>query len=373
MDDLIDAVALSLWWADPPPGHPRGRRVRTRDAAAVPGAPGDEAIGPDGLVASLAALGVADATVRADALRAAAVRALARARAAGARAVPRGGDTYPIALADIPDAPPVLWTRGDLQPAEHAVAIVGSRAATPQALEVATRLGADLARLGILVVSGLARGVDAAAHRGALRAGGRTVAVLGSGVDVVYPPEHDVLAGEVAASGALVSELPPGTPPLGWHFPRRNRIISGLAAGVVVVEASAHSGSLITAARALDQGRTVMAVPGGVLSGRNRGAHALLKDGARMVETVEDILEELHDVGALARLAAAPGTAPRPPADAVLRAMKAGEIYDVPDLAERTGLDIVRLLARLAELELAGWIRRAGGGRFVRATSDVLR
>ena len=197
-------------------------------------------------------------------------------------------------LDSIPDPPPVLWARGDAGPCAHAVAIVGSRFATHQGLEVGARLGQGLAGAGFDVVSGLARGVDAAAHRGALRAGGRTVAVLGSGVDVVYPPEHASLAEAVAASGALLSEFAPGVPPRGWHFPRRNRIISGLSLGVVIVEAAQRSGSLITARCALEQGRSVMAVPGAVLGGRNRGAHALIRDGAGMVEEARDVIEQLQ-------------------------------------------------------------------------------
>ncbi len=300
---------------------------------------------------------------------------LARAEADGIAATVPGDGRYPLALAEIPDAPPVLWVKGTLCPEDHAVAIVGSRAATPHALEVAFRLAEGLARAGVVVVSGLARGVDAAAHRGALAGEGRTVAVLGSGVDVIYPAEHRALAAQVAASGALVSERLPGALPLPWHFPLRNRIISGLSAGVVVVEAATHSGSLITAARALDQGRVVMAVPGGVLSGRNRGAHGLLKDGARIVESVDDILDELHYVGAAVVMsgAARRGGGARVPDDPLLQSMAVGEPYDIGSLCEQTGLETVRVLGRLAELELAGWVARAGGGRFVRLGSNVLR
>jgi DNA processing protein len=300
---------------------------------------------------------------------------LAGAGQAGIHAVVKDSDAYPLAMAEIPEPPPLLWVRGDLRPEDHAVAIVGSRAATPHALEMAHRLGEGLARAGVVVVSGLARGVDAAAHRGALAGEGRTLAVLGSGVDVIYPAEHRALADQIVASGALVSEFLPGTGPLAWHFPRRNRIISGLSAGVVVVEAAARSGSLITAARALDQGRAVMAVPGGVLSGRNRGAHGLLKDGARMVESVEDILEELHYVGATAVMtgAARGEGGARAPDDPLLHAMAVGEPYDIGSLCDQTGLETVRVLGRLAELELGGWVTRAGGGRFVRLGSNVLR
>ena len=192
----------------------------------------------------------------------------------------------------------MLWTRGAIDVLNRpAVAIVGARAASPYGLSVAGRLASDLAAAGVVVVSGLARGVDSAAHRGALAARGTTIAVLGSGVDVVYPPEHAPLAAEIAASGAVISELTPGAAPLPQFFPQRNRIISGLSRAVVVIEAGEQSGSLITARLALEQGREVLAVPGNVLSGRNRGAHGLLRDGAKIVESADDILEELGMCG----------------------------------------------------------------------------
>jgi DNA processing protein len=247
------------------------------------------------------------------------------------------------------------------------VAIVGSRAATPVALDTAARLATDLAERGITVVSGLARGVDSAAHRGALEAG-RTIAVLGSGVDHVYPSEHVALADEIVQSGLVVSEYPPGSRPLPHHFPMRNRLISGLSLAVVVIEASEKSGSLITAGCALEQGREVMAVPGNVLSGRNRGGHALLKDGAKIVECADDIVGELgfgsrsdRPASPVASTSESTGSA-----DPVLRVMEPGQTYDLDGLAASSGLDASRLLPRLIELELAGVIRRHGGGRFVR-------
>src|SRR5476649_1771064 len=234
-------------------------------------------------------------------LEARAVTATRRAAACGMTPVAWSDPAYPAALAAIIDPPFVLWTRGVLAALDRpAVAIVGSRAGSPYALAVAEQLAADLAARGIVIVSGLARGVDSAAHRGALAAGGATIAVLGSGADVIYPPEHAALANEIIVQGAVISELVPGTPPLPWCFPLRNRIISGLSRAVVVIEAGEKSGSLITARCALEQGREVLAVPGNVLSGRNRGAHALLRDGAKIVESADDILEEL-------------GMAPRPP------------------------------------------------------------
>ncbi len=210
-------------------------------------------------------------------------------------AISTGDLRYPTALAAIHDPPPTLWVRGGVDILRApSVAIVGSRRASPYALEVAHRLGADLARRGVIVVSGMARGVDSAAHRGALDGGGATVAVFGCGVDVIYPPEHRALAERIVTCGALVSEFDPGMPPLKSNFPQRNRIISGLSLAVVVVEAAEGSGSLITADFALEQGRAVLAVPGNVLGGRNYGAHALLRDGAKLVECADDILEEIH-------------------------------------------------------------------------------
>ena len=293
--------------------------------------------------------------------RVAAEVALETARVAGITAVPWSDTRYPTALAAIADPPPVLWIRGDPHALRApAVAIVGSRAGSPYAREVGRELGSGLAHRGVTVVSGLARGVDSAAHRGALAVDGCTVGVLGSGVDIVYPREHSGLARDVVRRGALVSELPPGTTPRPAYFPQRNRLISGLSRAVVVVEASERSGSLITARLALEQGREVMAVPGNVLNGRNRGAHALLKDGAKVVEDVDDILEEIE----LARGTRADGVVSEDP---VLRHLSRGESYDLDELIALSGLDGPRLLPRLLELELADLVARRDGGRFVRA------
>jgi DNA processing protein len=235
-------------------------------------------------------------------------------------------------------------------------------------LSVAERLGGDLAARGVVVVSGLARGVDSAAHRGALLAGGKTIGVLGSGADVVYPPEHEALAREVVRDGALVSDLLPGTSPRPAFFPRRNRIISGLVRAVVVIEAGEKSGSLITARCALEQGRDVLAVPGSVLGERNRGSHALLRDGARLVETADDILDELGiEIGAAAT--AAPTTSA---GDPVLDVMLPGEPFDIGEISARSGLPVANLLPRLLTLELRGAVRRAPGGRFLRFDRNVL-
>jgi DNA processing protein len=289
-----------------------------------------------------------------------AAAALARAAAGSLVVIPWSDPAYPVALTTIPDPPPVLWARGSVGAlAVPAVAIVGSRAGSEYALAVAERLAADLAACGVAVVSGLARGVDSAAHRGALAGNGVTIAVLGSGVDVMYPPEHDGLAREIAVRGVVISELVPGTPPQPFLFPLRNRIISGLARAVVVIEAGNKSGSLITARCALEQGRDVLAVPGNVLSGRNRGAHALLRDGARIVESADDILEELG----MSRRVEPPAS---PATDPVLARLTPGEPLALDAIAERSGLTAPRLLPRLFELELQGLVRRVGGGRFVR-------
>jgi DNA processing protein len=296
--------------------------------------------------------------------QAAARLALERAAAVGLRAVTREEEEYPPLLLEIVDPPPVLWLSGEAGALSRlAVAVVGSRAGSSYAVGVAEQLGADLARRGVVVVSGLARGVDSAAHQGALSVDGVTVAVLGCGADIVYPPEHAALASEIARRGAVVSEFLPGTVPRPGFFPRRNRLISGLVRAVVVIEAGEKSGSLITARCALEQGREVLAVPGNVLSGRNKGGHALLRDGARLVETAEDVLEEL---GWGRTTDARSGVAQGPPGDAVLDSMIPGEPSDLGQISARSGLSAAAVLSRLLELELAGALKRAPGGRFVR-------
>ena len=297
--------------------------------------------------------------------RAVAVRVDAAAR--GLLFAPWDDPAFPPLLLATPDCPPGLWYTGALQVvAAPCVAVVGSRAGSPVSLEMAGRLSTELAARGVTVVSGLARGVDSAAHRGALRRG-RTVAVLGSGLDRVYPREHTSLAADVARQGCVLSEYPPGTPPLPFHFPMRNRIISGLSRAVVVIEASDHSGSLITAACALEQGREVMAVPGTVPGGRNTGGHALNRDGATIVESADDVLRELGLFeGDWARDRAAKTTAPEGSGDYLLSRMDVGEPYDLDDLASASGVGAPQLLPHLSALELEGRVRRVEGGRFVR-------
>jgi DNA processing protein len=310
--------------------------------------------------------GSASVCGRLEALYQRAKASLDRAERGGIHAISWGDAAYPALVTVIADPPPVLWVRGT--PAAFdapAVAVVGSRAGSPYGLAAGAHIAGDLARRGVTVVSGLARGIDSAAHRAALTAGGATIAVLGSGVDVVYPPEHRALADDIAATGALVSELVPGTPPRAPFFPLRNRIISALARAVVVIEAGEKSGSLITARAALEQGRDVLAVPGNILNGRNRGGHGLLRDGAKIVETADDILEELG----LSRAVRETGRVwdGRGQPDAMPSWLPPGEPRDLDAIAAETGLPVTTILARLLELELQGRAKRAGGGRFVRA------
>ncbi len=353
MSSLADYVALSLlplgWWRDIAAG------LRSNEP-------------PARVLDRLVADRHRDPPTPASIIRARAVAAVTRAADRRIQAIAWSDPGYPAALAAIIDPPPVVWLSGQPGALERpAVAIVGSRAGSPYALSVAERLAADLATRGVAVVSGLARGVDSAAHRGALGAGGVTIGVLGSGPDVIYPSEHRALAREMAICGAVVSELVPGTPPQPQFFPRRNRVISGLVRAVVVIEAGEKSGSLITARCALEQGRDVLAVPGNVLNGRNRGGHALLRDGAKIVETADDILEEL---GFALRNPETGGRASKEeasrPVDPILACLTEGEVCDLDQIAERTGLAPARLLPRLFELELQGLVGRAGGGRFIR-------
>lgn len=209
---------------------------------------------------------------------------------------------YPAALLTMHDPPPILYVRGRLE-SLHApgIAIVGSRSATPQGADDARRFARELAAAGFVVVSGLALGIDAAAHRGALEGGGETVAVVGTGADVVYPAQHVALAHDIAQRGAIISEWPPGTPAKPAHFPQRNRLIAGMSVGVLVVEAAQRSGSLITARLANEMGRDVFAIPGSIHAPLARGCHGLIKDGAKLTETPEDVLEELKPLHAASR------------------------------------------------------------------------
>ena len=315
---------------------------------------------------------------------------------------------YPPLLAAIPDPPPVLYVRGRLA-ADQALAIVGTRRATLYGRDAAERLAADLASAGLTIVSGLAKGIDTHAHRGALKGGGRTIAVLGHGIDTCYPPENRRLAAEIAERGALVTDYAVGTGPLGENFPPRNRIISGLAAGVLVVEAGETSGALITSRYAAEQGRDVFAVPGPITAHASRGCHRLIQDGAKLVTSAEDVLAELNPHLAVLsarqlRLEFAPSGAtpspsplegesgkwadPRgrgpggvwglnaagrpdrpdgaPDSDLVARLRELGEAH-VDLLARLSGRPVHEVSAELTLLELQGRVRHLGGLRYTAA------
>ena len=296
-----------------------------------------------------------------------------RLDAAGARAVAICEAEYPTLLRESPDPPPVLFVRGRALADAPVVAIVGSRRATRTGLEAARIVASGLARAGVVVVSGFAHGIDAAAHAAALEAGGETWGVLGCGVDVPYPAAHDRLRARILEGGALLSELPPGTPPEAWHFPVRNRIIAGCARVVVVVEAAPRSGSLITARCAAEAGRDVAAVPGSILSEPSAGTNALLKDGAILVRDAADVLRELPDEDLL-RLRpgerpgapAAPAIPDDPDAARVLLALDVAEPRDADALAASTGLSAARLSAALVLLELEGLAEALPGAVFAR-------
>lgn len=303
--------------------------------------------------------------------------------AAEAQALDRGGiavvtcldPAYPPRLRMIPDPPPLLAMTGALQPGDElAVAVVGTRDPTPAGRLVAQQLARALASAGLTVVSGLARGVDGAAHRGALEANGRTLAVLGCGIDQTYPAQHRALRRQIEARGAVLSELPWGAAPLAHHFPRRNRIISGLSVGVLVTEAAARSGSLITARLAAEQGREVFAVPGPIHVEQSRGPNGLIKQGAKLVERVEDILEELLpqlEAPARDRLMQRIGSgvaaaAPLDGEETVVYNLLSFEPTPIDDLIVKSGLPAGTVNSLLLAMELRGLARRLPGHCSVR-------
>ena len=281
--------------------------------------------------------------------------------------LPLGDARYPGSLLQTADPPSLLWIEGDAALlAWPAIAIVGSRSATPQGLENARAFAAHLGGRGFAIVSGLALGIDGAAHAGAMDAGAATVAVIGCGVDVVYPLRHRALAARIAAEGAIVSELPLGTPALAAHFPQRNRIIAGLARGTLVVEAAVQSGSLITARLAAEANREVFAIPGSIHSPQSRGCHALIKQGAKLVDRADDILEELQlPATATTAMPTAADEGPSARADPLLAALGHDPV-GIDALVARTGESAGVLAARLLELELAGRVARLPGERFQR-------
>jgi DNA processing protein len=287
-------------------------------------------------------------------------------RAPGHRLIAWDDQAYPQALLSVADPPPVLYFRGREELLNRpAMAIVGSRNATPQGIETAEAFAAALSAAGLTIVSGLALGIDAAAHRGGLGGAGSSIAVVGTGIDRVYPAANRSLAERLAQAGGVVSEFSVGMPPLPGNFPRRNRVISGLSCGVLVVEATLASGSLITARFAAEQGRDVFAIPGSIHSPFSKGSHRLIKEGAKLVETAQDVLEELGMQGVAAAhpeplAAGAQGNAER-----VLAAL-GHDPAGVDTLSERSGLPVDALYVALVELELEGRIANLPGGVYQR-------
>ncbi len=275
--------------------------------------------------------------------------------------------SYPNNLRQIFDPPPLLYVRGDLKPEDElAISIVGSRLTSNYGRMITERIAGDLARHGVTIVSGMARGIDSAAHKGALSAGGRTIAVLGCGVDIVYPPENHHLFDEITAHGAVISEFPISTPPEGSNFPRRNRIISGLSLGVVVVQADSRSGSLITAGLALEQNRDVFAVPGNVGTAGSRGTNRLIKQGAKLIESAEDILEEVlprfqHRV--LEREERKPFL--EEDEERVFCLLEDEPIH-IDSIIAQTRMSPSRVSTILLQLELKGLVQQLSGKRFIK-------
>lgn len=305
-----------------------------------------------------------------DAVARAVERALAWLAQPGNALVTLADAQYPKLLLEIADPPPLLYCRGRLELLNcPALAVVGSRNATAQGRRNAEQFARAFSEAGLSIVSGLAQGVDAAAHRGGLAGGGSTIAVLGTGADIVYPPANAALAAEIGERGLLVSEFALGTKALGHNFPRRNRLISGLAQGCLVVEAALASGSLVTARAAAEQGREVFAVPGSIHSPLSKGCHALIKSGAKLVESAEDVLAEFvafRRTGFASTRASADADAPESGAAEPLLAHMGFDPVDVDSLCARAGLPAERICAELLRLELAGRVAALPGGLYQR-------
>jgi DNA processing protein len=327
-----------------------GSRIRRMVSAVPDGEPLTEALAASGTPRALLDTARTLATAEAEDV-------LDRVLKAGWRWLIPGDDEYPDVLRATADPPLGLFVRGNLR-ARTAAAIVGSRQATPYGRQVARLLGEELGRAGVIVVSGMARGVDGSAHRGALSVGGPSWAVWGTGPDRIYPPEHGELAEELAATGALITEYPPGTPPRRHHFPERNRVLAGLVQAVVVVEAAARSGALVTARLAMEEGREVLAVPGNIFSKVSVGPNTLLRVGARPLLTPRDLFDALGCEPAAA--------APADSDHGLLRFIGAGEALSADEIAGRAGIEISAALRDLLTLELAGEILRDADGRFER-------
>ena len=365
-DELVDAVRLALV-SGVGPRHRQDLLAQFGSTAAVLAASVHHLQEVNGIGPKIAArIAAAHSEIDAEA-------ELALAAEHGIDVLTEADDAYPRTLRQIHDPPGVLFRRGTFTPQDElAIAIVGTRHATRYGLMQAERLAGSLARVGFTIVSGLARGIDAAAHHGALESGGRTIAVLGSGLLNIYPPEHERLADDVAASGCLMSEAPPRMVPLSGAFPQRNRIISGLAVGTIVVEAANRSGALITARHAYEQGREVFAVPGPIDSRLSQGCHALIKDGAKLVETIDDVLAEL---GPLAEhITREDGSIVAQPAELLLNEVEQQVLQAIDcqpisldAVASACELPIHRVLSTVSVLEMRRLVRRVSGTQVVRA------
>lgn len=321
---------------------------------------------PRSRVAAIAGAAVAERLAKRDPDRESAARAWLEDPAH--RVVAWGDDAYPRALLELPEPPLAFFAIGRVELfARPAIAIVGSRQATPQGIEDAQAFARTLAEAGLTVVSGLAQGIDAAAHRGALDTPASTIAVTGTGPDRVYPASHRDLAHEIASRGLVATQFAPGTPPLKANFPMRNRVIAGLAKGVLVVEAAPGSGSLITARHAVEQGRDVFAIPGSIHSPLSKGPHRLIRDGAKLVETAQDVLAELGMAAPGASVSAPPAatTDVDPVRGRLVDAIGRGPV-DLDRLVARTGLPPERIAAMLVQLELDGLVGALPGGRWQR-------
>lgn len=285
----------------------------------------------------------------------------------GARIVTFHSPDYPKLLRHLPDPPPYLYSKGPLRDPNTAIAIVGSRQASGYGIATTQKMARELVRHGITVVSGMARGVDAAAHRGALMEEGQTIGILGCGIDIAYPRENRALFAEMATRGGLISEFPMGTLPLAENFPRRNRIISGISHGILVVEATEGSGSLITAQCALEQGRDVYAIPGSIHSANSRGTNRLIKQGAKLVETVEDILEDIPQQSGISALPLpVPGTT-FSPQEATIFSLLSTSTLHIDEIVTRSALTVGEVSAILLRLELNGVISQLPGKHFLLA------
>lgn len=283
-----------------------------------------------------------------------------------------GDDGYPTRLKELSPSPPVLYIRGEIQADDHwAVAIVGTRRITAYGNQVTERIATRLAHAGVTIVSGMARGIDGVAHKAALDAGGRTFAVLGCGVDRIYPPEHRKLAEKIMERGALISDFPPGTAPEASNFPPRNRIISGLSMATVVVEAGKKSGALITAAFAAEQGREVFAVPGNVLAPQSQGTNRLIQDGARVLLDPQEILEVL-DLTRITEQSAARTVLPSNAQEAQLFGILSHDPMHVDEIRNQTSLNIEEVTSTLALMELKGMVRQVGGMRYTAIKEESL-